>query len=284
MYISRQQTVVDNLRMMILKGTFQGGDRLLEIPLSAQLHVSRTPIRESLITLAEEGLVEYRPNRGYVVRSFQLDDIMNAYVVREALESLACRLVAERGLDRMTKQELRDCLAEGDRILAVNRLTKSAREPWGEMNDRFHSLLVKAADNGALSDALSRATNIPYSSSRVVHWFEDDDIEGLFQLRHVHGQHHAIFKAICDGEGYRAEMAMRGHIEYTAHHIRSTYYETSGSANVPVEAKEAAENHAGTKSIHEARAASVSPPPRVSKPARVGAVRATRKRRSTRNK
>jgi hypothetical protein len=73
-------------------------------------------------------------------------------------------------------------------------------------------------------DALSRATNIPYSSSRVVHWFEDDDMEGLFALGFVHSQHHKVYKAICDGEGYRAEMTMRAHIGFTVDHIRSKYF------------------------------------------------------------
>jgi GntR family transcriptional regulator, vanillate catabolism transcriptional regulator len=219
----QQQAVADKLREMILHGSFAGGDRLLEIPLSEQLEVSRTPVREALITLADEGLVEYRPNRGYIVRSFTLDDIMNAYVVRETLEGLAVRLLAEKGLDRTIKRQLEDCLDEGDKILSVKRLTKAQREPWGEMNNRFHRLLVESTNNGALVDSLSRATNIPYSSSRVVHWFEDDDIEGLYQLRFTHSHHHTIYTAICHGEGYRAELGMRAHISFTADHIRAKY-------------------------------------------------------------
>jgi GntR family transcriptional regulator, vanillate catabolism transcriptional regulator len=220
----QQQAVADKLREMILHGTFDGGDRLLEVPLSEKLEVSRTPVREALIMLSDEGLVEYRPNRGYIVRSFTLDDIMNAYVVRESLEGLATRILSEKGLDRTVKWALGECLDEGDRILGVKRLTKSAREPWGAMNDKFHRLLIESTNNSALVDALSRATNIPYSSSRVVHWFEDDDMEGLFALRFVHSQHHQIYKAICHGEGYRAEMTMRAHIGFAADHIRSKYF------------------------------------------------------------
>jgi GntR family transcriptional regulator, vanillate catabolism transcriptional regulator len=229
----QQQAVADKLREMILHGKFQGGDRLLEVPLSEQLEVSRTPVREALIMLSDEGLVEYRPNRGYIVRSFELDDIMNAYVVRESLEGLATRILAEKGLDRAVKRALEESLDEGDRILAVKRLTKSAREPWGEMNDKFHRLLTESTNNAALIDALSRATNIPYSSSRVVHWFEDDDIEGLFALRFVHSQHHQIYEAICRGEGYRAEMTMRSHIGFTADHIRSKYFNQDKNATLP---------------------------------------------------
>jgi GntR family transcriptional regulator, vanillate catabolism transcriptional regulator len=223
----QQQAVADKLREMILHGSLSGGDRLLEVPLSEQLEVSRTPVREALITLADEGLVEYRPNRGYIVRSFTFEDIMNAYMVREALEGLAVRILAEKGLDRTIKRSLEECLDEGDRILAVKRLTKSAREPWGEMNDRFHRLLTESTQNGALIDALSRASNIPYSSSRVVHWFEDDDVEGLYQLRFTHSYHHSIYEAICRGEGYRAEIAMRAHIGFTTHHIRTKYFDNA---------------------------------------------------------
>jgi GntR family transcriptional regulator of vanillate catabolism len=227
----QQQAVADKLREMILHGVFAGGDRLLEVTLSEQLKVSRTPVREALITLADEGLVEYRPNRGYIVRSFNLDDIMNAYMVRETLEGLAVRILAEEGLDRSVKRSLEDCLDEGDRILNVKRLSKSAREPWGAMNDRFHRLLIDSTNNAALIDSLSRATNIPYSSSRVIHWFEDDDVEGLYQLRFTHSFHHAIFRAICRGEGYRAELTMRSHISYSADHIRAKFSVDSPSVS-----------------------------------------------------
>ena len=149
-------------------------------------------------------------------------------------EGLAVRILAEKGLDRGIKRALEDCLAEGDRILNVKKLTKAAREPWGEMNDRFHKLLLESTSNGALIDSLSRTTNIPYSSSRVVHWFEEDDLEGLYQLRFTHSHHHAIYNAICMGEGYRAEMAMRAHIGFTADHIRAKYFDgTQQRANQP---------------------------------------------------
>jgi len=224
MHSPRQQAVVETLREMILRDELVGGTRLLEVQLSAQLKVSRTPIREALITLAEEGLVEYRPNRGYVVRSFSPGDIEKAYVVREALESLASRLAAERGLDSGIKRAFQKCLADGDALLAGDRLAKEAREPWGEINQRFHNLLIASADNAALADALTRVTNIPYASNRVVHWFDEEDVEGLYQLRMVHEQHHSIYDAIAAGQGYRAEVAMRGHIAYAANHIRKKYF------------------------------------------------------------
>ena len=223
MRITRQQAVVETLREMILQGEFPADARLFEIPLSEKLQVSRTPIRESLITLAEEGLVEYRPNRGYIVRRFTLESIMDAYLVRETLEALACRILAEKGISEEVKTQFKECLAEGDRILSSDRLTEAARGPWGVVNSRFHSLLMQNTCNIPLMEALTKVSNIPYASSRVVHWFEEGDDDGLFQLRAVHAQHHAIFRAICAREAYRAETAMRGHIDFAANHIRLKY-------------------------------------------------------------
>ncbi len=216
----RQQIVVDRIREMILSGEFAGGERLMEISLSEKMLVSRTPIREALIVLAEEGLVEYRPNRGYSVREFTLKYIMDAYLIREGLESIACRLAAEKGPDEETRAEMRFLLDDADRILSTVGLKEEFKPPLRENNHRFHQLICRTADNAVLNQALLTATNIPYSSSRVSHWFRDDDPEGLFALRAFHAQHHAIFKAICDGEGYRAETIMRGHIANAAVQIR----------------------------------------------------------------
>ena len=217
----RQQVVVDRLREMILSGELVGGDRLLEVSLSEQLEVSRTPIREALIVLAEEGLVDYRPNRGYVVHTFTLSYIKDAYVVREALEGLACRLAAERGIDEATFCKMDDLLQRSDHILATRGLSKEMRIPLREVNDQFHRFIVEASGNLALAQALGVATNIPYSSSRVSHWFAEDEPDGLFHLRTLHEQHHAILRAVRAGDGYRAETFMRSHIAGAAESISS---------------------------------------------------------------
>ena len=112
------------------------------------------------------------------------------------------------------------CLRRGDEILAIEQLRADQREPWREVNDELHTILIAAAGNVPMSQALNAATSIPYSSSRVVHWFEDGDLDGLYQLRMVHRQHHEICDAIKSGDGYRAEMLMRGHISYAANHVR----------------------------------------------------------------
>ncbi|WP_306464452.1 GntR family transcriptional regulator, partial [Acinetobacter baumannii] len=76
------QDVTEILRDWILNGAVAGGERLEEIPLAERLGVSRTPVRAALTLLANEGLLDYQPKRGYLVRSFGADEVFAAYEVR----------------------------------------------------------------------------------------------------------------------------------------------------------------------------------------------------------
>jgi len=80
------QGVTETLRDWILHGQIKPNTRLEEVPLAAQLNVSRTPVRAALATLVSEGLIDHQPKRGYVVCSFDLDAIAAAYEVRAVLE------------------------------------------------------------------------------------------------------------------------------------------------------------------------------------------------------
>ena len=81
---------------MLLRGDFQPGERLSELPLVARLGVSRTPIRLALDRLAHEGLLEASPTGGFVVRAFTIEDVWDAIETRGVLEGAAARLAAER--------------------------------------------------------------------------------------------------------------------------------------------------------------------------------------------
>ena len=149
---TRSQAVLDRVRDDILRGHYPPEFHLQEIPLSAELGVSRTPVRTALASLATEGLLDYVAKRGYSVRSFTLEEIEAAHEIRANLEGLACRLAAERGLSTESERELEAILALGDRILAHGALRDEDRGPWSAMNDQFHSRLLVCADNRLLSD------------------------------------------------------------------------------------------------------------------------------------
>src|SRR5437763_4139685 len=80
------------LRDMLLEGRFQPGERIREVPLAAELGVSRIPLRLVLQRLAHEGLLAVRSTRGFVVQNFSAIDIYEAIELRGVLEGMAARL------------------------------------------------------------------------------------------------------------------------------------------------------------------------------------------------
>ncbi len=214
---THQRSVTDRLREMIMSGTIPPGRHLLEVPLSRELGVSRTPLRTALTALAQEGLLTYRPNRGYVVRSFSLEEVLDAYAVRGMAEGLACRLAAERGLSAEARATMQRCLDDGDAILAGGELTELGVIPWRTMNDRFHETILVASGNAMLADVITRTLSVPMLSRRVVHWYD------FARVRSSHDLHHLIFEAICRRQGDRADNLMREHIYQATEIIRANY-------------------------------------------------------------
>lgn len=88
--------VTNALREAILDGALQSNTWLREDELAREFSVSRTPVREALRRLADEGLALKTANHGTVVASLSLDDVLALYVVRGQLEALAARLAAQR--------------------------------------------------------------------------------------------------------------------------------------------------------------------------------------------
>lgn len=87
--LSTAEMVAQRIREAILDGTLGPGDRLIEADLAAELGISRGPVREGIRLLATEGLVVLRRNRGAVVSSPTFEDILEVYVLRKGLGSLA---------------------------------------------------------------------------------------------------------------------------------------------------------------------------------------------------
>lgn len=98
------ERVYQHLHAEIWEGRLVPGTVLSEVALSKELGVSRGPIREAMGRLAAEGLVTVRPRRGAIVRAPTLEELVEAYQVREVLESLAVRLA----VPRLTEGDLRE--------------------------------------------------------------------------------------------------------------------------------------------------------------------------------
>ena len=212
------QQVTETLRDWILHGRFKPGTRIEEIPIASAMGVSRTPVRAALATLANEGLIDHQPKRGYLVRVFELDVILAAYEVRAVLEGLACKSAAQRGLSDAQIQHLRQCLDEGDRILAKGTLQPEDHEPYQKMNVDLHNTLLEAAANPWLGRFAEQAHNIPYASDRIVLWHVDHAV-----ILRSHGDHRRIVEAVIERDSARAEQLMREHVYYAGVILKANF-------------------------------------------------------------
>src|SRR3984957_11140756 len=144
---NRALSVMDLIREAIMGGTVGAGERLNEVQLSKTMAVSRTPVRAALQALAGEGLLDYAPNRGFTVREFPLPAIVDAYDIRAALEGVAVRFVAERGLGPEEKEIIERALAAGDKLLERGSFEAGDLTIYRDINGDFHDALLSAARN-----------------------------------------------------------------------------------------------------------------------------------------
>lgn len=199
-------SVADRIRSAVLSGDFGPGARLHEMRLSELLGVSRTPIRSALQTLASEGLLEYAPNRGYSVRTFQIPEIVDAYDIRANLEAMTARFAAERGLGDEQRRTIETALARGDALLKKTALTDLDRIEFGDINFAIHNTIHEAARCRILVEMIRLCERVPQSSLNNIVAFE------FINIVHRHDDHHKIYDAILSRDAHRAEIQMREHV------------------------------------------------------------------------
>jgi GntR family transcriptional regulator of vanillate catabolism len=204
-------SAVVRIREMILRGELLPGQRLAEAPLADSLGMSRTPVRQALPLLAQEGLLLEHETRGFVVRAFTGSDIVDAIDLRSVLEAYAIRRVAERGVSKTFIRSMRDCLDDGDVILRKRSVEESDEALYADMNSRFHALIVTAAGSPLLSEALERNDRISFAGANAVAFGKTNLDQVYDMLWYAHRQHHAIVEALASGQSARAEALMREH-------------------------------------------------------------------------
>jgi DNA-binding GntR family transcriptional regulator len=195
--VSVPERVYDILRDRILAGELEGGTRLHQENLSAQLGVSRTPVREAITRLAAEGLVELLPNRGARVAAVTLADIRAAYEARLGIEPFAARLAAERRSAAALKA-MRGAIAEQRRSRSPRTTYKAIR--------KFHLAVVGAAGN----QHLVRFAESLWSGRIGLHVYLRQLSPELL-ARDVE-EHEAILATLERGGGAEAEQLVRAHI------------------------------------------------------------------------
>lgn len=207
----KNSRVIVRIREMILHGELRPGERVREVELAAKLAVSRTPVREALPMLAQEGVLTQLDTRGFIVRAFTPQEIMDAIDVRGVLEGMAARMLAEQGPSRRLMHFLHECLREGDEIFAKGYLVLADEARYGDMNRQFHSLIVEGSGSKVVAEALERNGRIPFAAAHAIA-FDKIDLPRMYNhLLYSHGQHHSIVQALENGESSRVAALMVEH-------------------------------------------------------------------------
>ncbi|HET9213433.1 MAG TPA: GntR family transcriptional regulator [Gaiellaceae bacterium] len=214
----------DLIRQAIVEGRVLPGQRLKEEELAQQLGISRTPIREALLVLQTEGLLEASPNRGATVRSYDVRDLEEMYELRALLEGHAAR----RAASRVGAEQLDVLRASCERFAA---LVGGADVPaLVAENAVFHETILAAAGSERLSGMVRQVVALPLTYKSYV-WYSPEQASASY---HYHQQ---LVKALERGDGERAELVMCEHV-FEARDVLVQHMTAAGS---PVQEVAAAE-------------------------------------------
>ena len=210
---SQVSRAVMALREMLLRGEFQPGERIAEIPLSSRLGVSRTPLRLAFEKLANEGLIKEHPYSGFAASEFSVDDIWEAIETRSILEGAAARLAAKRLKNPAHLEPLRKINRTVENILKLD--IEIFTDRYLDLNKAFHSAIVDLANNQVLRRAIERIWMLPFASpsSLILLYKTVPASKAMIPIAQEH--HRAIIEAIEHGDGERAYTLAHEHAHMT---------------------------------------------------------------------
>lgn len=137
--------LLERLRVMIIDGDLVPGEKVPEKSLCERFAVSRTPLREALKVLANDGLVTLTPNRGATIADLSLEDLKEAFPVIAALEALA----GEMACANITDAEITKIKQLHKKMIGYYETR--ALKPYFQINQQIHEMILAAARNQTLS-------------------------------------------------------------------------------------------------------------------------------------
>lgn len=188
------------IKRSILDGEIKPGEITNEMSLAKTLGISRTPIREALLELSNQGLVTFLPRRGVQVRHFTPQDVNDVFELRKAIELASVEKVSQNA-DSLDLSPLKEYLKRQQRALDSN--DSSA---FMEGDRQFHSTLIRLTGNKlvmSLQDNLSDMTEVMGTKA----------LTRMGRMREVMDEHGYIYRFICQGRTDLARKAMEDHLE-----------------------------------------------------------------------
>lgn len=196
---SLSKLVQEEITKLILAGDIVTGEWLNESAFSQRFGVSRGPVREALRSLEESGLIRQEKNRGAFVREISVAEAEEIYEVREVLDELIGRRVAQVA-SKFQIKELKSLVEKMDMAARAGDLRRYYRD-----NLKFHDLLVTFARNQKLAAIYRRLIN-------ELHLFRLSGLAGEDGLKKSNTEHQALMKAIEGGKAQQAGRLLKKHV------------------------------------------------------------------------
>ena len=186
------------LRQDIVALRLMPGEKLSENELALRFGTSRAPVREALIRLVDDGLIEVRPQRGSFVTRISLRAMERARLVREALEVAIIRRAAERGISAEVRTQLE---------AAIKGQAAARNDPEGftELDDAFHRGFADSIGMDGVWAIIERE-KAQFDRIRFL------SLPAVTPVYVLIEQHKAILKAVLDRDAGAAEQAIRSHM------------------------------------------------------------------------
>ena len=200
-YLPLRDVVFQTLRQAILRGKLQPGERLMEIHLAQQLGVSRTPVREAIRMLEQEGLVIRIPRKGAIVAEITKSDLEDVLEVRAALEELAVKKAC-RNISQEQLQELKKAAGKFAASLQKEDLMACA-----QADVAFHEIISAATENRRLIQILNNIREQIYR-------YRLENLKDKSSHANLVEEHTAICRALEERSEEKASEAVRVHIEH----------------------------------------------------------------------
>lgn len=202
-YLPLRDVVFQTLREAILRGELKPGERLMELQLAAQLGVSRTPIREAIRMLEQEGLAVTMPRKGAEVAKMTLKGMEDVLEIREALDILACQLACDRITD-----ELLVTLEEKKKAFETSLETKDVKV-IADADISFHDVIYDATGNPKLIALLNNLREQIYRY-RVEYLKKVENYPILIK------EHDDIYQSLVKHNREEATISIREHVKNQA--------------------------------------------------------------------
>lgn len=196
---SNTAVAVEQLRNLIFMGDLSAGTDHLESELAERLGMSRTPVREALLRLEAQGLLEVRPRKGVRITPVSAKDMTEIYDILTELESLAAANAAQRGLSENDLAELSQAIIDMDAALAADN-----REAWAAADDMFHHELVNLSDNARLAQIADMMSDQVRRARHVTLYIRPKPVKS-------NDDHKQVLEAIRSGDPDKARDIHRGH-------------------------------------------------------------------------